>query len=220
MSMPCFLMAIATVAATGDGLDPAQPPTGVDVAREPKATTQPSEADKALIRKLLDGAQGKDKSPAIIRALDGMQASSVKLTLEFDPGGETQKIQRGIVRDLEQAIEEAWKSQKRRPTSQQSQSKSKPRRRSSKQSASADQKQATTPQGAGPKMDDSPTRGRPVAATTQPSGRLRELRRGWGHLPARQRDEVVQGFKQDFLTKYREWIERYYRALADPENQR
>jgi hypothetical protein len=29
----------------------------------------------------------------------------------------------------------------------------------------------------------------------------------------------VQGFEQDVLTKYREWIERYYRALANPQEQ-
>jgi len=42
-----------------------------------------------------------------------------------------------------------------------------------------------------------------------------DVRRGWGALPDRQRDEVIQGFSEQFLESYRIWIERYYRALQE-----
>ena len=67
--------------------------------------------------------------------------------------------------------------------------------------------------------DERATRGTPTIGPGRAARQLRELRRGWGRLPARDRDEVVQGFDQDFLTKYRQWIERYYRALASPEEE-
>ena len=46
---------------------------------------------------------------------------------------------------------------------------------------------------------------------------LRESRRGWGNLPEREREEVLQGVDEEFLERYREWIEQYYRALQEAE---
>ena len=47
-------------------------------------------------------------------------------------------------------------------------------------------------------------------------GALREARRQWGHLPPRDRDEILQAADEDIHDKYREQIERYYELLADP----
>jgi hypothetical protein len=48
-------------------------------------------------------------------------------------------------------------------------------------------------------------------------GELRELRQGWGHLPMREREEIIQGIGERYLERYRAWIERYYRALQEAE---
>ena len=48
-------------------------------------------------------------------------------------------------------------------------------------------------------------------------GDLREVRGTWGHLPMRDREEVIQGIGETFLERYREWIERYYRALQESD---
>ncbi len=189
--------------------------SGVTTTRAAGATTQPSAADEALIRKLLRDATGRGEGSAMERVLEGMRASRIKLSVYFDPGGETQKIQRGIVRDLDEALKEAWSSQRPQPTTSRSGSESR-RRRSASRPAS-EQNQQAQPKSSEPMADERATHGTPVAASRPTGGAIRELRRGWGRLPARDRDEVVQGFGQDFLTKYREWIERYYRALANPQ---
>jgi hypothetical protein len=40
----------------------------------------------------------------------------------------------------------------------------------------------------------------------------------WGELPARERDEAIQFLRERFPSRYREIIERYYRALAEEED--
>jgi hypothetical protein len=48
-----------------------------------------------------------------------------------------------------------------------------------------------------------------------PDGELIDVRRAWGHLPMREREEIIQGVNEEFLEEYREWVERYYRALQE-----
>ncbi|MFQ5495803.1 MAG: hypothetical protein ACE5EX_10530, partial [Phycisphaerae bacterium] len=58
--------------------------------------------------------------------------------------------------------------------------------------------------------------GEGTAEEADPRGApFRELRRGWGHLPGREREELIQGISERYLDRYREWIERYYRALQE-----
>ena len=59
------------------------------------------------------------------------------------------------------------------------------------------------------------------AAEPRPTrrGEFRESRRGWGHLPQRDRDELLQGIDEEFIEQYRPQIEQYYRALTETEDQ-
>ncbi len=181
-------------------------------------TTQPTVEEEALIQRLLRGGDDEGEAPAIERATEGMRASRVKLTMQFDTSDETQKIQEGVVRDLEEAIKEAWESQQKSPstTTSKSDASDQQRRRKGEQTSSAQDASAQPAEANQPREKDGATRGKPTKGAPA-RGVLDELRRGWGRLPARDRDEVVQGFDQDYLRKYREWIERYYRALADPD---
>ena len=54
---------------------------------------------------------------------------------------------------------------------------------------------------------------------TRGSEQFREWRSGWGHLPQRDRDEIIQGVGERSLDKFRRWIERYYKALSDADEQ-
>ena len=57
------------------------------------------------------------------------------------------------------------------------------------------------------------------ATQSTAAGRLKEFRRGWGNLPQRDRDEVLQGIDEDSLEKYRRQIESYFRALAEDQEE-
>jgi len=50
------------------------------------------------------------------------------------------------------------------------------------------------------------------------AGKARDLVRDlWGHLPERQRPQILQPLSAEFLPKYAIEIEAYYRQLAEPE---
>lgn len=188
--------------------------------RSGKPTSKPSKADQDLIRKLLRDATGRQEGPVMLRVLDGMRASRVKLGISFDTGEETQQIQRGIVHDLEKTIAEAWKNQQSSPTTSKSRPSEDRRKRKSKQpKPGPDQKNPKQADAVDPRAQEQATHGTVTTSAAPAPGAIRELRRGWGRLPERDREEVVQGFEQEFLSRYREWIERYYRALADPKEE-
>jgi hypothetical protein len=220
----CVVLALALLRMTAETWGSQIAPLTTQRTSQPagsRSSSSPSKRDEALIQKLLGDATGRDRGPAMDRALEGMQGSEVKLSRYFDAGAQTQKIQRQIIRDLDEAIAEALKAQRTQSSSSTTTQAEKARRPAT---APMEQREAQasqpTPQDANrAKPDDTQIRGRPATAAARASGEMRELRRGWGRLPPRDRDEVLQGFEQDFLTKYREWIERYYRALANPQQE-
>jgi len=55
-----------------------------------------------------------------------------------------------------------------------------------------------------------------LAADLEATGTL--VRDLWGHLPERQREQILQPLSEDFLPKYATEIEEYFRALADPNH--
>jgi hypothetical protein len=89
----------------------------------------------------------------------------------------------------------------------------------SKPSASQSQSHASRPPGAAP--------GETAATSTAPGtsaadrSAISNLVKGlWGHLPERQRDELLQPLSEEFLPEYAAEIEEYFRVLAaSPQNE-
>ena len=197
----CVLMFSCVVPVWG------QDPGNAD-AKDSKA----EQLGQRLIRKAV-AQQDEDLMETVLRLMD---EAAKKLEIEFDAGRETQVLQGRIVDRLEEAIRQAaaqrrssrrsqsqWTGEKRRGPSQAEGGQSK---QSSAQSGSADSKDARAASSSADPPDVEPHR-----------GELREVRRTWGLLPRRQRDEIIQGSGEAFLERYREWIERYYRALQEAE---
>jgi hypothetical protein len=162
-----------------------------------------------LIREAATDSQ-EDLMARIIRLMDNVTRN---LEIDFDPGTQTQALQQRIIDELDEAIREA--ALKRRP------------RRSSGASQRGD-KRRMPEEGQGPGEQTSAESGEAgepghrtadSAAADRPpvDGDIHELRRTWGHLPMREREEIIQGIGESFLERYRDWIERYYRALQEAE---
>ena len=80
-----------------------------------------------------------------------------------------------------------------------------------KPGASKSGKPGTSPAtGASPTISRSGDLAASLAATSE---LVKDL---WGHLPERQRQQILQPLSEDFLPKYATEIEEYFRALADP----
>lgn len=176
--------------------------------------TAPQQKDKRtedLSKRLIRGESAH--TDAMGRIISRMEEVERKLTRSFDPGPETQAMQQRIIDDLDAAIAAAVRRGARgtpgdgQPGDQ--------RRRT---------RRSMGPQGAGNQAGSSQSNRDTARSTSEParsglSGPFRESRRGWGHLPPRDRQEVIQGLSEQSLEKFRQWIERYYKALAEGDRE-
>ena len=178
-----------------------------DSAQKPAADDRSAED---LAKRLISGeSTGKD---AMSRIIERMAIVERQLTRAFDAGPGTQRIQRQITDELDRAIRAAIRRSSRGATGAGAVSEARRRRPNPKTGG-----QGGEQTGAGAAADRPGDAGSPRQTDQDvlPGGRFRELRRGWGHLPARDRDEVIQGATERSLEKFRNWIDRYYRALAE-----
>lgn len=179
----------------------------------PAAEKKPDDLSKRLLRKAMKQSE-EDVMDAILRL---MNESRHKVEVEFDPGEQTQALQQDIVEKLDQAIQAAAKN--RRRTRQPQSPGSADKRRLARGEKQSDESQAGEQRSGSDAVADA-GQGADPAETETPPAEMVDLRRGWGHLPAREREELIQGVAEDYLERYRVWVERYYRALQETEPSR
>ena len=131
-----------------------------------------------------------------------------------------EELQRRIVDDLARLIEQAEQQR----AQQQSASKSKQERASSeRQSVKQPKQQSAGSPGKDsnkPAQDSSNRLGKAEAARPDPELFKSMMKDTWGHLPARDREQVLQNTPDKFLPQYELMIERYYKRLAEDERSR
>jgi len=220
-----FALAVGLIAV-------AEPVRGAEGEATARSTTQPTSdaagetvrpqpADDELIRRMLDRAAGEgDDEEVLQRVMRLMEASRLRLAAQFDPGEQTQRVQRRILDDLDEAIKRSGK-RRGRPQQKQQQKKSADRRsRGQRQQQQQQQKQNKAASDQRKRAGDEAPVGRGEAENGKVTRTPVERGRQWGNLPARDRDAVLQGIKDDYLPKFKEMIERYYKALGRPESER
>ena len=145
-----------------------------------------------------------------------MTDASRKMEIEFDPGEETQALQGRIQAKLDEAIKVAASKQRAR---KQSPVPTDPDRRRMPTTGKRGARPETKAQGEPTPGSASKTADAPASDGRREVDRtgLQDTRRSWGHLPRREREEVIQGVGEGFLERYRVWIERYYRALQESD---
>lgn len=174
--------------------------------------TQPSRASHdELVRKLLGGES--TAVDQVERMLQDMGEASTRLTSQLDAGSQTQAAQRRALEGLDELIRQAGENRSASPQT----SRVRPRGERDAQRHRTPDERKQTNQGKGGQAQ----RGGPGAAggagedSANKKAAKAEMVRGWGYLPGRERDEVIQGFDEEFLVKYREQIMEYYRRLAE-----
>jgi hypothetical protein len=145
-----------------------------------------------------------------------MDEAAHRMEIDFDSGSRTQELQKQISDKLDEAIKIA--AAQRRPQKPNNSSASSDRRRAPNNAKPATKQGTTSTSATKAKesaTDESNAPGGAQGPTDSARGEIRDLRRGWGQLPERQRDEVIQGSGEGYLERYRQWIEQYYRALQE-----
>ncbi len=178
----------------------------------PESDKKDQKLGQRLIRKAVANTD-EDVMEGVARL---MQEAAHRLEIDFDAGDETQTVQRGILDRLDKAIKVA--ASRRRPRRQRGRPSSADKRRMARgkpRTADKDKSASVDQAGASPSSTIGARAG--AAEGASGGGELRELRRTWGHLPMREREEMIQGIAESFLERYRERIERYYRALQETD---
>ncbi len=153
----------------------------------------------------------EEESPKDVMAdvVERMQVVADRLGRDFDPGEETQALQRRIVADLERAIEASIRrgeggDGRSKPSLDRREKPGAKQRRKEKGKADKGESVEGVRKGAVKK-----------SVKKDQVDAVRDRLRGWGALPERDRDEVIQGSREQSVPRFRKWIERYYRALAE-----
>lgn len=179
---------------------------------KPGKPAQPAAAQDDLGQRLIRKTLAESEEDVMDRAIRLMDESSQRLEIDFDPGDSTQALQKKIVLELDDAIKAAA-SRLRQSKSPRSYSTDR-RRMSQPQREEGSRPGGATSNSDAP--DDSTTKATPTSPERElPQGPLHETRRGWGHMPQREREELIQGGNEVFLERYREWIDRYYQSLQE-----
>ncbi len=199
--------------------DSAGPPA--DHATDPKPAAAPGGADiispdavrtiddQDLINKLTNPKQGQPPQQKPAQDMQSMldrMGQSAKLLDNKDPGNVTQETQRRILVDLDELIAIAQQQQQSSGSSQ-----GPPQPGQQRQSSQA---QGGMGQGGSQAATDAhpETSGDSDAA----AGDMRNHDpASWGALPPRDRDAISHGANEEYLSAYRDLIDRYYQALAE-----
>ncbi len=183
--------------------DPPSSPPDADERRD-------DDLSKRLIRKATTGTDADIMS----QVTSLMSEAERRLVRDLDPGPQTQAAQEHVLQRLDDAIKMALQQ---RSTSRSRQVyKGERRALPEEPSDERDGKKGTGAEG-GVDPGESVDAGSEPGSEQRRRGPFREARRGWGHLPQRDRDELLQGIEEEFIERYRSQIEQYYRALTESE---
>lgn len=198
---PWLAACIGLTFVTMLGLAQSQPQDPVDDAG---GADMDDESRQRLIRK----TQGDEADDVMGQILQRMQEAQQRLVQMLDPGEQTQGLQQKILEDLDLAIKQAQQNLRMKQAPQPS--KSDPR----------DEGQAPDAEDMSAEAAGDPARGQAGEDEVEAikPGELRERQRQWGNLPPRDRREMMQRADDESNPKYEEQIERYYEALAEPED--
>ncbi len=170
-------------------------------------------SDDESKRRLIRKTKGEGDGDLMSRIIDHMDQAGGRLADTFDPGDATQQIQKQALRDLDLAIKQA-KQNMRASRSASSQNREKRSEGQTSDDTEGDDAKGQSDSGSGDEGAAGLGGGIEIG---KDGGTLSERRRHWGHLPARDRDAMIQSTDDEFHEKYRRQIERYYETLADPE---
>ncbi len=178
--------------------------------------SNPADPDESINESVEQALSATDPADVFEQAVDEMGLVSRRLGRALDPGVQTQRMQESILRKLDQVIEAAQEQsssgggggsgeprdqdQGAQELAQQKPSAGSGQAQAGGQQASSGAAGSGTPDT--PDMQDTP---------------IEQLRKEWGVLPPRVREELSDGLRERFSPLYRRMTEAYYKALAEQE---
>lgn len=169
--------------------------------------------DEELLRDLGAEAEASEDPNPLSRA--GRRMRQVEnLIGRAKSGSDTQKLQNQIVEDLDTMIQLARQQAQRMQSNQQSQQETK--RSNARQPGQPQPSQGGAPQDA-PSEDSTERLGQADGRRPDMTEMNTLLKQLWGHLPEREREQVLNAQIEQFLPQYELLIEAYFKRLVEEQ---
>lgn len=172
---------------------------GLEETEETGADASQHELEQAL--------SGEQLGDAFIQAVDLMGSVAQRIQTQKDAGVQTQRLQEDILRRLDQLISSMEQQQQQSSSS------------SSSSSSQQQQQQPNQPQQQQQQRSNGSESNEHASAPELQEGPLRPnlepVTAAWGNLPARVRDQLLQGIDDRFSALYENMTEAYYKRLAE-----
>jgi hypothetical protein len=192
-------------------------------APSPPAETAPADSaaepdEPQTLRESVDEAlSAADAADAFEQAVGEMDRVSRRLGRSYDAGLETQRMQESILRKLDQVIEAA-RQQGGSGGGGGGDPQDQDQDKGAEQLAEQDGRpQRGDPTGGGRQASTGDAGTSTLIEPEDPDAAIEQLRREWGVLPPRVREELSDGLRERFSPLYRRMTEAYYKALAEQE---
>ena len=191
-------------------MDDLIPPEDSDLGDEVPSSAR-DRLDEELLENLGANAEAEQDPNPLSRAGRRMQRVE-ELIGRAKSGTDTQELQRQIMDDLDTLIQRARQQAQKMQSSQQSQ-------QSSKRSKSRQPSQQRPTEGGVPRDEPADDSSERVGESNAQRPDMMEmntlLKELWGHLPEREREQVLNAQIEQFLPKYELLIEAYFKRLLD-----
>ena len=171
----------------------------------------PAESFSESVDEAISDANAAD---AFEQAVQEMDRVSRRLGRSFDPGIKTQRMQESILRKLEQVIEAAKQQSSGGGGSGQPQDQDQGAEQLAQQNSEGE---GGKPTGSGQQAGTGEAGATPPIDPENQDAAIEQLRKEWGVLPPRVREELSDGLRERFSPLYRRMTEAYYKALAEQE---
>ena len=157
-----------------------------------------------------------DAADAFRAAVGAMNQVAWRLGDQHDAGPSTQRMQKEILRKLDQVIATAKKSQSQSSSSGGGQQQQGGQQDSGTPQLAGQPKGGSQTQQSGGTQENTESFSPGGVGPLGPDGRpLAEHRAEWGNLPLRLREQLQEGYRERFSQIYRELTEAYYKRLAE-----
>lgn len=210
----------------GLGLDepaPSKKPNSPEGESQPQEQPR-DELDRSLLDELETDLVPDDEADPLSQIAQGMQRAGARIR-QGDSGTATQKIQGDILSQLNQLLQQLKKRQKQQQQQGKGQQNQQAQRSKVPQPQNAKGQPGKQPMGEpgderqpGVESTDRIEKGEVEPTEAEAVADL--VRERWGHLPDKQREILIQAFKEKYLPQYQQMIKDYYSRLAREKNRR
>jgi len=192
-------------------------------ATQPRGAARDKGGSGSVAEDLRQRLKREQKQDPFASAVQQMRTVAQRLGRDLNPGDNTQRMQKRIIKKLDQVLAKARKQQKGGGSQSQNQQK-KRKKQGQKNPAQRKQRQkkAAKKQG-GQQSQSASARGSKPSGSSGENGStnaseaesMEALRQQWGNLPPRLRNELSESLDEQFSPVYQSRTEAYYRRLAE-----